>query len=103
MEESNIFFVTNTFNYGGTYTGEARNKFKERVANKEFFQQVMDYSALMRLKNDPRMHGVSNSNYYTANIKQIHVLDPDFSSVMLNHRKKDPEVEAENARSMDMM
>lgn len=99
MEESNIYFATNTFKYGGEYTGEAKNKFNERSGDQDFFSQVMDYDALRRFKSYPRMHGGLNSNYYTASLKQLKVLDPDFSSVMLNNRKIDPEIEAENARN----
>lgn len=98
MKESNIFFATNTYNYGGVYTGETKNKFNERTGNVEFFRQVMDYDALIKLKNYPKMYGGMSSNYYVAHISQIRVLDPNFSSVKLNHRNKDPEIEAENAR-----
>lgn len=98
MEESNIFFATNTYNYGGVYSGDTKNKFNERTGNEKFFRQVMDYDALMKLKNYPKMFGTLNSNYYMANRKQSLVLDPEFSSVMLNCRKKDPEIEAENVR-----
>lgn len=96
MIESNIFFATNTFNYGGAYSDHTVNKFKERRANVSFFRQVMDYDALMKLKNDPRMHGTMNSNYYTAHIDQIRILDPRFESVSVGRRTIDPEIEEEN-------
>lgn len=97
MEESNIYFATNTFNYGGFYSENTRNKFNDSKGNVDFFSQVMDYDALMKLKNSPKMHGTLNSNYYMAHIKQIRILDPNFSSVMLSHREKDLEILAENA------
>lgn len=98
MQESNIFFATNTYNYGGVYFGDTRNKFNESKGDTEFFHQVMDYDALMKLKNHPKMYGGMTSNYYVALLEQIRVLDPDFSSVMLYNREKDPVIEAENAR-----
>lgn len=98
MEESNIFFAANTFNYGNEYTGPTSNKFNESKGDVTFFRQVMDYDALMKLKKFPKMHGGLNSNYYMANINQIRVLDPDFSSVMLGQRKMDPAILEENAR-----
>lgn len=98
MEESNIFFATNTFKYGNEYTGPTSNKFNESKGDVTFFRQVMDYDALMKLKNSPKMHGCLNSNYYMAHISQIRVLDPDFSSVMLGQRKIDPAILEENAR-----
>lgn len=98
MEESNIYFATNTFNYGGTYTGPATNKFNASKGDEKFFRQVMDYDALVKLKNHPKMHGGLNSNYYMAHISQIKVLDPKFSAVMLGSRKKDPVILKENAR-----
>ena len=96
MKESNIYFATNTFNYGSEYLGPTVNKFHESKGNIAFFRQVMDYDALMKLKWSPRMHGGLNSNYYTAHISQIRVLDPNFSSVMLGRRKIDPEIQREN-------
>ena len=98
MEESNIFFATNTFNYGGEYTGPTSNKFNESKGDVTFFRQVMDYDALMKLRNSPKMHGSMNSNYYMAHISQIRVLDPDFSTVMVGRRKIDPAILDENAR-----
>ncbi|CBK74199.1 hypothetical protein CIY_14000 [Butyrivibrio fibrisolvens 16/4] len=50
MQESNIYFATNTFNYGGEIRGESKNRFKEDKADAEFFHQVLDYDALIRLK-----------------------------------------------------
>ena len=64
MKESNIYFATNTFNYGSEYLGPTVNKFHESKGNIAFFRQVMDYDALMKLKWSPRMHGGLNSNYY---------------------------------------
>lgn len=96
MEKSNIFFATNTFNYGGEYTGPTRNKFKERRGDVTFFRKVMDYDALNKLKNSPKMRGSMNSNYYVAHISQVRVLDPAFRSIMLSRRKNDPVIEAEN-------
>ena len=98
MEDSNIFFSTNTYNYGGEYEGPTRNRFDESKGNVEFFRKVMDYDALVKLKNHPRMYGSMTSNYYVAHISQIHVLDPSFMSVMLAPRKADPEIEEENKR-----
>ena len=97
MQESNIFFLPNTYKYGEKYTGDTINKFDERKGNEEFFRQVMDYAALTKLKAYPRMHGTLNSVYYAATRDQLLVLDPKFSSVMINHREKDPIIEAENA------
>lgn len=94
MEESNIYFATNTLNYGGEYTGDTVNKFKARKGDEKFFRQVMDYDALLKLKHKYGM----NSAYYLAHISQIRVLDPEFTSVMLSNRKVDPEIEAENRR-----
>ena len=51
MEESNIYFATNTLNYGGEYTGDTVNKFKARKGDEKFFRQVMDYDALLKLKH----------------------------------------------------
>ena len=98
MEESNIFFATNTFNYGGVYIGEATNKFKERKGDVTFFRQVMDYDALLKFKNSPQMNGSFNTSYYLAHIDQIRVLDPNFSSAMIGHRTKDSIIEAENKK-----
>ncbi len=90
LTESNIYFATNTFNY--TYSG---NSSKGDV---NFFRQVMDYDALVKLRNSPQMHGTLNSNFYVASAAQIRVLDPNFMSVMISKRKVDPEIEAENKR-----
>lgn len=96
MKESNIRFVTNTYNYGKEYTGEARNRFFDSKGDAIFFQKVMDYDALLKLKHFPKMYGSLTSNYYVANIEQLHILDPNFSSVMIHLREKDPEIEADN-------
>lgn len=96
MEKSNIYFATNTFNYGGVYTGPTKNKFKDSKGDVTFFSKVMDYDALKKLKNHPKMGGSMNSYYYVAHINQVRVLDPKFMSVMLSTRKKDPIIEAEN-------
>ena len=69
MKESNIFFATNTYNYGGFYSGPTKNKFNESTGNTAFFRQVMDYDALMKLRNHPKMYGSMSSNYYVAHIK----------------------------------
>jgi len=98
LEKSNIFFATNTFNYGGFYTGDAKNKFNDTKGDTTFFRQVMDYDALIKLRNFPKMRGTLNSNYYTAHISQVRVLDPNFASVMLSNRKIDPVIEAENKK-----
>lgn len=99
MQESNIWFVTNTFNYGGEYSGTTKNKFKESKGNETFFRQVMDYDALCKLRARPEMHNSFNSNYYTANINQIHVLDPEFLSVTVGRREIDPIIAEENKRN----
>ena len=96
MGESNIFFATNTYNYGDEYTGEAVNRFNERKGNMTFFRQVMDYDALKKLKNHPKMGGSTNSDYYIYHIDQVHILDPNFSLVMVGSRESDPEIEADN-------
>lgn len=96
MNESNIYFATNTYNYGGFYSGVTKNKFNDRIGDNAFFKKVMDYDALMKLRNHPKMRGSMNSNYYVANISQIRVLDPDFSSVMTCHRIADPIIERDN-------
>ena len=96
LEKSNIFYATNTFNYGGPYTGDAKNKFNESKGDANFFRQVMDYDALIKLRSFPKMYGTLSSNYYTAHISQVRVLDPNFSSVMIANRKKDPEIEKLN-------
>ena len=98
MEKSNIFYATNTFNYGGPYTGDAKNKFNETKGDATFFRQVMDYDALIKLRNFPKMRGTLNSNYYTAHISQVRVLDPNFASVMLSSRKIDPVIEERNKK-----
>ena len=98
MEESNIYFATNTFNYGGTYTGETKNKFKNSPGDVKFFRQVMDYDALIKLRNSPQMGGNFNTKYYVAHISQIRVVDPDFVFAVVGHREKDPEIEEENKR-----
>lgn len=46
MQESNIYFATNTYKYGYEYTGAAKNKFNESKGDTAFFRQVMDYDAL---------------------------------------------------------
>ena len=96
MEESNISFATNTYNYGGEYTGESRNKFLDSKGDVIFFRKVMDYDALLKLKHFPKMYGSLSSNYYVAHIDQLHVLDPSFTSVMIHSIEKDPEIEADN-------
>lgn len=97
MQESNIYFPPNTYNYGGIYTGDTINKFDARKGNEEFFRQVMDYGALIKLKAYPRMYGTLSSGYYVASRNQLLVVDPKFSAVMLNHRERDPVIEADNA------
>ncbi|WP_026528259.1 UvrD-helicase domain-containing protein [Butyrivibrio sp. VCD2006] len=99
MEQSNIYFATNTFNYGDFYSGETRNRFDESKGNVAFFRQVMDYDALKKLRNHPKMRGSLNSNYYMAHISQVRVLDPNFASVMISDRKIDPVIEAENKKN----
>lgn len=98
MQESNIYFATNTYKYGKEYIGQAKNRFNESKGDTAFFRQVMDYDALRKLKNHPKMHGSLNSNYYVANISQVRVLDPNFYSVMVSTRKEDPEIEKENRK-----
>jgi len=98
MKESNIYFATNTYNYGGFYTGETKNKFDARTGDTAFFKQVMDYNALMKLRRHPKMGGSMNSNYYVANISQIRILDPNFISAMIYRRERDPIIEEENRR-----
>ena len=98
MKESNIFFATNTYNYGGFYSGPTKNKFNESTGNTAFFRQVMDYDALMKLRNHPKMYGSMSSNYYVAHINQIHILDPNFFSVMIYRRESDPQIEEENRK-----
>lgn len=99
MKESNIFFATNTYNYGGFYTGETENKFNSTTGDTAFFKKVMDYDALMKLRRHPKMGGSMTSNYYVAHISQIQVLDPSFSSIMIYRRKTDPIIEEENKRN----
>lgn len=96
MEESNIFFATNTYKYGDKYTGQTKNKFNESKGDVAFFRKVMDYDALKKLKSHPKMGGSTNSNYYVANRSQLDVLNPNFMSVMLAPRQIDPVIEAEN-------
>lgn len=98
MQESNIYFATNTYKYGYEYTGAAKNKFNESKGDTAFFRQVMDYDALKKLKNHPKMHGSLNSNYYVAHISQVRVLDPNFYSVMTQTREVDPLIEEENKK-----
>ncbi|CBK74200.1 Superfamily I DNA and RNA helicases [Butyrivibrio fibrisolvens 16/4] len=44
------------------------------------------------------MYNGLNSNYYCGTYEQRTILDPNFSSVMITNRQRDPEIEAENAR-----
>ena len=87
MDESNVFFATNTYNYGGFYTGETKNRFNEKKGNIEFFHQVMDYNALMKLRDNPQMGGSMTSDYYIGTRNQLNILDPNFSSIMVSYRK----------------
>lgn len=96
MPDSNIYFATNTYNYGGSYKGDTKNRFDEKKGNADFFHQVMDYDALIKLRKYPRMYGSLNSNYYCATLDQIHVLDPNFYAITAKNRKFDPQIEAEN-------
>ena len=96
MSDSNIYFATNTYNYGGTNAGDTKNRFNEKKGNVDFFRQVMDYDALVKLRKYPRMYGSLNSNYYCATLDQIHVLDPNFYAITAKNRKFDPQIEAEN-------
>lgn len=98
MKESNIYFATNTYNYGGECIEPTRNKFDATKGNIEFFRQVMDYDALMKLRSSKYMKGTLNAKYYVANIAQIRVLDPNFSSAMIGRHEVDPEIEAKNRR-----
>ena len=93
MLESNIYFATNTYCYGGFYSGDTKNKFNTTYGEKTFFRQVMDYDALKKLRQ--RMGGTLNSNYYVATLDQIKVLDPKFHSVMIASQKPDPQILAE--------
>ena len=99
MNDSNIYFATNTFNYGGEYSGPTNNKFYASKGDTTFFRKVMDYDALMKLKNHPKMRGSLNTYYYVAHISQIQVLDPNFSSVMVHRREFDPKIEEENKKN----
>lgn len=99
MQESNIFFATNTYRYGYEYTGPTKNKFNESKGDTAFFRKVMDYDALKKLKKHPKMHGSLNSNYYVAHISQVRVLDPNFYSVMVQTRNVDPLIEEENKKN----
>ena len=96
MSESNIYFSTNTYNYGNEYSGGAKNFFKEPKGNAAFFRKVMDYDALKKLRE--KMGGSLTSGYYIGNKEQLRVLDPNFMSVMVSYRKKDPKIEEENRR-----
>jgi superfamily I DNA/RNA helicase len=90
LEESNIFFATNTYTYNFSKT--------TKKGDSNFFRQVKDYDALVKLRNLPQMNGTLNSYFYIATAEQIHILDPNFA-VMVNPRKVDPEIEAENKRN----
>ena len=96
MTESNIFYATNTYNYGDEYSGPTRNRFEEDKGDTAFFGRIMDYYALKKLRNYPKMGGTFNSKYYLASKKQIDVLDPNFMTGMLSHRRVDPIIEREN-------
>lgn len=90
LNESNIFFATNTYTYNFSNT--------TKKGDSNFFRQVKDYDALVKLRNMPEMHGTLNSYFYIASAEQIHILDPNFA-VMVNPRKIDPDIEAENKRN----
>nr|MCR5669236.1 AAA family ATPase [Lachnospiraceae bacterium] len=98
MNESNIYFATNTYNYGGECIEHTKNKFNASRGNVEFFRQVMDYDALMKFRSSQYMNGTLNAKYYMANSAQIRILDPDFYSVMIGRHEVDPEIEAKNKR-----
>ena len=98
MRESNIFFATNTYNYGKEYTGPTKNKFNEIKGDVSFFRKVMDYDALRKLREHPKMGRSFNSSYYIASADQIHVLDPNFEGAMIASRNTDPVIEADNSR-----